>query len=183
MQVNGPVWHKDCGIKEQRKAEKQTRKLKKKQQLRVKLLKFQDRRATHSIRPRPSMALFSFFSSILEQYNNNNNNNNRIKRSNEIFLQSAYCAANCRQHVHSSGLGAIMCRSRAISLRFTTLGETFAYKTAFFFFFFNPTIEVVTFHLRGWCTLGVFLLLTLTRLGHECQDLLSPCNGMHMSTD
>ena len=22
-----------------------------------------------------------------------------------------------------------------------------------------------------------------TRLGHECQDLLSPCDGMHVSTD
>ena len=26
--------------------------------------------------------------------------------------------------------------------------------------------------------LGVFLLPTFTRLGHECQDLLSPCDGM-----
>ena len=46
--------------------------------------------------------------------------------------------------------------------------------------FFNPTIEVVTFHLRGWCILGVFLLSAFTRLGHECQDLLSPCHGMHV---
>ena len=41
--------------------------------------------------------------------------------------------------------------------------------------FFNPTIKVVTFHLRGWCVLGVFLLPPFTRLGHERQDLLSPC--------
>ena len=27
----------------------------------------------------------------------------------------------------------------------------------FFCFFKNPTIEVVTFHLRGWCVLGVFV--------------------------
>ena len=46
------------------------------------------------------------------------------------------------------------------------------------FFFF-----VVTFHLRGWCMLGVFLLPAFTHLGHECQDLLSPCNGMHVCTD
>ena len=46
--------------------------------------------------------------------------------------------------------------------------------------FLNPTIEVVTFRLRGWCMLGVF---SFTRLGHECQDLLSPCDGMHMCTD
>ena len=40
-------------------------------------------------------------------------------------------------------------------------------------------IEVVTFRLHGQCMLGVFLLPAFTRLGHECQDLLSPCNGMH----
>ena len=44
---------------------------------------------------------------------------------------------------------------------------------AFFFFFFNPTIEVVTVCLHGWCMLGVFLLPAFTCLGHECQDLLS----------
>ena len=48
---------------------------------------------------------------------------------------------------------------------------------------FNPTIEVVTFRLRGWCMLGVFLMLAFTRLGHECQDLPSPCNGMHVCTN
>ena len=53
----------------------------------------------------------------------------------------------------------------------------------FFFFFFNPTIEVVTVRLRGWYMLGVFLLPAFTRLGHECQDLLSPCDGMHVCTD
>ena len=30
--------------------------------------------------------------------------------------------------------------------------------------FFNPTIKVVTFRLRGWCVLGVFLLPAFTRL-------------------
>ena len=49
--------------------------------------------------------------------------------------------------------------------------------------FFNPTIKVVTFRLRGWCVLGVFLLPAFTRLGHERQDLLSPCDEMHVSTD
>ena len=38
--------------------------------------------------------------------------------------------------------------------------------------FFNLTIKVVTFRLRGWCVLGVFLLLAFTYLGHERQDLL-----------
>ena len=46
--------------------------------------------------------------------------------------------------------------------------------------FFNPTIKVVTFRLRGWCVLGVFLLPAFTRLGHERQDLLSPCDEIHV---
>ena len=60
------------------------------------------------------------------------------------------------------------------------LGEIFAYVTVFFF---NPTIKVVTFRLCGWCVLGVFLLRAFTRLGHERQDLLSPCDEMHVCTD
>ena len=58
------------------------------------------------------------------------------------------------------------------------LGEIFAYVTVFY-----PTVKVVTFHLRGWCVLGVFLLPAFTRLGHERQDLLSPCDEMHVCTD
>ena len=50
--------------------------------------------------------------------------------------------------------------------------------------FLNPTIEVVTFRLHGWCMLGVvFLLPAFTCLWHECQDLLSLCDGMHVCTD
>ena len=60
------------------------------------------------------------------------------------------------------------------------LGEIFAYVTVFFF---NPTIKVVTFRLRGWCVLGLFLLPAFTRLGHKRQDLLSPCDEMHVCTD
>ena len=30
--------------------------------------------------------------------------------------------------------------------------------------------------------LGVFLFPAFTRLGHECQDLLSPSDGMYVST-
>ena len=60
------------------------------------------------------------------------------------------------------------------------LGEIFGYVTVFFK---NPTIKVVTFRLRGWCVLGMFLLPAFTRLGHEHQDLLSPCNEMHVCTD
>ena len=46
------------------------------------------------------------------------------------------------------------------------LGEIFAYA-----FFFNPTIKVVTFCLRGWCVLGVFLLPAFTRVEHEHQSM------------
>ena len=48
--------------------------------------------------------------------------------------------------------------------------------------FFYPNIWVVTFRIRGWCVLGVLLLPAFTRLGHECQYLLSPCGGMHVYT-
>ena len=58
------------------------------------------------------------------------------------------------------------------------LGEIFAYVTVF-----NPTIKVVKFRLHGWYMLGVFLLPAITHLGHECQDLLSPCDEMHVCTD
>ena len=61
-----------------------------------------------------------------------------------------------------------------MSLGFTILGGIFASVTLF-----NPTIEAGTFRLRELCRLGVFLLPAFTRLGHECQDLLSPCDGMH----
>ena len=37
--------------------------------------------------------------------------------------------------------------------------------------------------LRGWCVLGVFLLSAFTRLGHERQDFLSPCDEMYVCTD
>ena len=47
---------------------------------------------------------------------------------------------------------------------------------------FSAAIEVVTFRPSGCCMLGVFLLLTFPRRGHERQDLLSPCNGMHVPT-
>ena len=51
------------------------------------------------------------------------------------------------------------------------------------FFIYNPTIEVVTFCLCGCCMLAVFLLPAFTHLGHERQDLLSPCDGKHVCRD
>ena len=72
----------------------------------------------------------------------------------------------------------------AIVLGFTILSEIFAYVTVLFIYlFFNSTIEVVTFRLRGWCVLGVFLLPEFTLLGHGWLDLWSPCDGMHVFTD
>ena len=56
------------------------------------------------------------------------------------------------------------------------LCKIFAYVTVFLLnIFFNATIEVVAFRLRGWWMLGVFLLLALTHPWYERQDLLSPC--------
>ena len=51
-------------------------------------------------------------------------------------------------------------RSPAISLGVTTFGWDFCVCDRFF----NPTIKVVTFRLRGWCVLDVFLLPAFTRL-------------------
>ena len=34
----------------------------------------------------------------------------------------------------------------------------------------DQIIKVVTFRLLGWCMMGVFLVPTFTRLGHEGQD-------------
>ena len=72
----------------------------------------------------------------------------------------------------------LLLRYPAISMGSTLLGEIFAYVTVF-----NQSMEVVTFCLRGWLMLGVFLLLAFTRLGHESQNLWSPCDGMHVCTD
>ena len=38
-----------------------------------------------------------------------NDRNNDTERRNWRFLQSPHCAANCLQHVHSSGQGVIVC--------------------------------------------------------------------------
>ena len=55
-----------------------------------------------------------------------------------------------------------------ISQGFTTVGDILCMWP-----FFNPTIEVTTFPLCGWCMLGLFLLLAFNHLRHECQDLES----------
>ena len=50
---------------------------------------------------------------LLDNDNNNNDNNDRIKRRSLRFVHSHNCAANCLQHVRSSGQGGIICKSRA----------------------------------------------------------------------
>ena len=59
----------------------------------------------------------------------------------------------------------------------TFFRELFGHVTVLFF---NPTIEVDIFRLRGLYKLGAFLLPGFIRLGHERQDLLSPFGGMHV---
>ena len=83
-----------------------------------------------------------------------------------------------------------MCKGRALHLLLrsqlylwgSTIMVRFLCMWLFLFFVF-PTIEVVTFHLYGWCMLGGFSLPAFTRLGHECQGLLSWHNRMHVFTD
>ena len=81
-------------------------------------------------------------------------------------------------HARLNSFFLFLLRSLAISLGFPILGEICAYVTIF-----NPTTEVVTLYLHGWYMVGVFLLPAFTSLRHECQDLLSPCDGMHACTD
>ena len=45
--------------------------------------------------------------------NSNNDDNDHIARRNLRFLQSPHCATNCLQHIHSSGQGAVVCKSYA----------------------------------------------------------------------
>ena len=78
-----------------------------------------------------------------------------------------------------SWLGLLLLCSPPRSLGFAILGEIFAYVTVFLIL----PIEIVTFRLSGWCMLDVFFLPVFTRLGHERQDLSSPCDGMHVRTD
>ena len=67
----------------------------------------------------------------------------------------------------------------AISLGFTIAGKMFAYVTVFLL---NLPIEVITFCIHGWCMLGVFLLPVFTHRRHEYQNLVSPCDGLHVCT-
>ena len=60
-------------------------------------------------------------------------------------------------------------------------GSLFLVRFLHMWLFFNPTMEVAAFRLHGWWC--VFLLPAFSQLRHECQDLLSPCDGMHVCTD
>ena len=54
----------------------------------------------------------------------------------------------------------------------------------FFFFFFFAFPSYISGVHHFWVRfLGVFLLPAFTCLGHERQDLLGPCNEMHVCTD
>ena len=68
----------------------------------------------------------------------------------------------------------------AISLGFTILGEFLRMWPLKKHFLMQ---EVLTFGLRGWCMLHVFLLLAFTCLGHECQYRLGPYDGVCVCTD
>ena len=71
-----------------------------------------------------------------------------------------------------------------MSLGFTIFGEIFAYVTFFIIIIiFYSAIEGITFRLHAQHMHGAFLLPAFTRLGHDCQDLLGPCDGMHVYTD
>ena len=50
------------------------------------------------------------------------------------------------------------------------------------FSFFNPTIEVITFRLPGWCMLDVLLLPAFNHQGHECEVRATECTCAHILT-
>ena len=97
-------------------------------------------------------------------------------------------------HTHAYRRLGLLCMDAVLFFAFLTF---FLFLVFGFFFFAFPSyisgvhhfwvrflrIKVVTFRLHGWCVLGVFLLPAFTRLGHERQDLLSPCDEMHVCTD
>ena len=62
---------------------------------------------------------------------------------------------------------------------FTILDEVFAYVTFFFFLFHQGSHIPSSWMVHAGCV----LLLAFTHVGHECLDLLSPGNGMHVCTD
>ena len=68
--------------------------------------------------------------------------------------------------------------SPPFSLGFTILGEMFTYVAVFVI---QPLRKPHSVFVDGACC--VFLLPAFTRLGYECQDLLSPRDGMHVCTD
>ena len=68
----------------------------------------------------------------------------------------------------------------AIPLGFTIRGEIFGNVTVFN----SYSNHRGSFIPSSWMVhAGVFLLPAFTQLGHECQDLLSLCDGMHVCTD
>ena len=54
-----------------------------------------------------------------------------------------------------------------------------------FCLFFVAVVDVVLWFLFVclFACIFVFQVPTFTRRGHECRDLLSPCNGMYASTN
>ena len=86
--------------------------------------------------------------------NNNNRNNNDTKRLNSrYFTISSLCIL-----------------LLLLLSRLHLWGTPFSVRFLCMWPFFNPTIEVVVFHLCGWCMLGVFLLPAFTCLEHECHE-------------
>ena len=63
------------------------------------------------------------------------------------------------------------------SLEFTILGEIFAYVSIF------QSSQRGSHIPSSWKVHTGFLLLAFAHLGHEYQDLLSPCDEMHVCTD
>ena len=101
----------------------------------------------------------------------------RIKNHSQKQPQRHQCYSNPWDQNQFSNQSQIFTSSSssvfpAISLGFSIFGEIFVW----LFFQSNHRGS----YIRGWCMLGVILLLAFTRLGHECQDLLSLCHERYV---
>ena len=103
-------------------------------------------------------------------------------------FQLSHCASMPRVPLQQLNM-ACTCTCSLLSFFFFCVLQLYLWGSPFWVRFlhmwllFIPTIEVVIFCLHWWCMLGVFLLPEFTCLEHEYQDLLSPCDRMHVCID
>ena len=116
----------------------------------------------------------------------------RYKHSNPVPAKFSFekhwqkylsCVSENREYAQVTDLFCNCCCSSSVFPSYVSGIHHTGWDFCIYVTIFNPTIEVVTFRLGGWCMLGVFLLPAFNCLGHDCEDLLSPWDGMPVCTD